>query len=102
VSGNDGFFATNWHNHVITDATVLVRTSGIAGPVRCHIIREELAQSMGLMRDADDYPDSVFYGRYSAPTRYSTLDKELIKLLYGGAIKPGYGRKDVIKAVTVA
>lgn len=103
VPGNDGFFSVNWRgDHTMTDATVLIRTSGIGDTVRCHLIREELTQSMGLMRDSNQYPSSVFYGRYHAtPTRYSSLDKQLIKLLYGGAVRPGDGRKEIARAVTV-
>ncbi len=103
VPGNDGFFSVNWRgDHTITGATVLIRTSGIRDTVRCHLIREELTQSMGLMRDSDQYPSSVFYGRYHAtPTRYSSLDKQLIKLLYGGAVRPGDGKKEITRAVRV-
>lgn len=102
VAGNDGFFTTKWRANVIHDATILIRTSGISAAVRCHLVREELTQSMGLMRDSNDHPSSVFYGRYrSSPTRYSALDKKLIKLLYSGAVDPGDGRKEILGAVTV-
>lgn len=103
VPGNDGFFHVEWTgDHTITNATVLIRTTGITNRIRCHLIREELTQSMGLMRDANDHPTSVFYGRYSAtPVRYSALDEKLIKLLYGGAIQPGDTRQDITAAVTV-
>ncbi|MEV4639931.1 DUF2927 domain-containing protein [Actinoplanes sp. NPDC049548] len=103
VRDNDGFFTVNWRgDHTISGGTVLIRTTGIGDRVRCHLIREELTQSMGLMRDADDHPDSVFYGRYWAtPTTYSALDKKLIGLLYGGALQPGDTRKDVTAAVIV-
>ncbi|BCJ49664.1 hypothetical protein Asp14428_11390 [Actinoplanes sp. NBRC 14428] len=104
VRDNDGFFSVKWAgDHAITAGTVLIRTTGIGATVRCHLIREELTQSMGLMRDADDYPDSVFYGRYWAtPTRYSRLDEKLIRLLYGGAVHPGDGRDAVTRAVIVS
>lgn len=103
VPGNDGFFTVAWGgDHTISNGTVLIRTTGIGERVRCHLIREELTQSTGLMRDANDHPDSVFYGRYWAmPTKYSALDKKLIALLYGGALQPGYTRKDITAAVTV-
>jgi len=103
VPGNDGFFHVDWAgDHTITDANILIRTTGISNRIRCHLIREELTQSMGLMRDANDHPTSVFYGRYSAtPVRYSTLDQKLIKLLYGGAIQPGDTKQDITAAVDV-
>ena len=50
VSGNDGFFTVRWYEHEISTANILIRTSGIDQTDRCHLIREELTQSMGLMR----------------------------------------------------
>ncbi|UQU63364.1 DUF2927 domain-containing protein [Couchioplanes caeruleus] len=104
VPDNDGFFHVDWSaGYIITNANVLIRTTGISPRIRCHLIREELTQSTGLMRDADDHPSSVFYGQYwSAPTRYSALDQKLIKLLYGGAIQPGDTKKMITAAVTVS
>jgi hypothetical protein len=103
VSGNDGFFSMHYSDaYAITSANVLIRSSGIGAGIRCHLIREELTQTMGLARDSGKYPGSVFYGKYHpAPTRYSTLDKEIIRLLYRGVIRPGDDRKAVTKAVTV-
>jgi Protein of unknown function (DUF2927) len=104
VPDNDGFFHVDWSTgYIITNANVLIRTTGISSRIRCHLIREELTQSTGLMRDANDHPSSVFYGQYwSAPTRYSALDQKLIKLLYGGAIQPGDTKKTITAAVTVS
>jgi hypothetical protein len=102
VAGNDGFFSNKWSSNMITTATVLIRTTGIGEGVRCHLIREELTQAMGLGRDSNKYPSSVFYGQYwSAPTRYSKLDREIIRLLYSGAVHPGDTKNDVTRAVTV-
>jgi hypothetical protein len=103
VPGNDGFFYVTWRgDHTISSSTVLIRTTGISSSIRCHLIREELTQTMGLMSDSTEHTDSVFYGRYTpAPTKYSALDKRLIKLLYGGAVKPGDGKKEVARAVVV-
>ncbi|MEV4707986.1 DUF2927 domain-containing protein [Actinoplanes sp. NPDC049316] len=104
VPNNDGFFHVDWSaGYVITNANVLIRTTGITQRIRCHLIREELTQSTGLMRDANDHPSSVFYGQYwSAPVRYSALDQKLIKLLYGGAVNPGDTKKTITAAVTIS
>jgi Protein of unknown function (DUF2927) len=103
VPGNDGYFYVRWSNSsVITSAIVLVRSSGIGERIRCHLIREELTQAMGLMRDSSKYPGSIFYGKYRpAPTKYSALDKEVIRMLYSGAVQPGDGRAALKRAVTV-
>nr|BFE70657.1 hypothetical protein GCM10020092_039580 [Actinoplanes digitatis] len=103
ISGNDGYVAARWADgYTITSANVLIRSSGISERIRCHLIREELTQGMGMLRDSDKYPESIFYGQYwSAPTRYSALDKEVIRLLYSGAVGPGDDKARVKKAVTV-
>ncbi|WP_164842517.1 DUF2927 domain-containing protein [Actinoplanes solisilvae] len=102
AKGNDGFFSAQWNDYAINRGTVLIRTTGISEGIRCHLIREELTQVMGLMRDSAKYRDSVFYSRYTpAPTRYSALDKEVIRLLYSGAVEPGDSRKTVTAKVTV-
>ncbi|WP_052720566.1 DUF2927 domain-containing protein [Actinoplanes rectilineatus] len=103
VKGNDGFIYVYWSDsHAITEGTVLIRSTGIPERIRCHLIREELTQGMGLLRDSDRYPGSVFYGGYEpAPTGYSAMDKRLIRLLYSGAIRPGDDRDTVTAAVRV-
>jgi hypothetical protein len=101
VPGNDGFFYFYWSDQkAITDATVLISSSGIAENVRCHLIREELTQAMGFAKDSSKYPDSVFHDNYeSTPTQYSSLDKEIIRLLYSGAVQPGDDKKSITKSV---
>ncbi|WP_305789940.1 DUF2927 domain-containing protein [Symbioplanes lichenis] len=103
VTGNDGFVHVEWNGaRVITSANVLIRSSGLGSAVRCHLIREELTQGMGLLRDSNKHPGSIFYGKYfPAPTRYSKLDKEVIRLLYSDAIHPGDTKSVVTRAVTV-
>jgi hypothetical protein len=80
---------------------VLIRTTGISDTTRCHLIREERTQGTGLLRDSNQYPDSIFYRRYSSPTRYSNLDKQVVSLLYSGAIWPGYSQAQVTAAAQV-
>ena len=54
------------------------------------------------MKDSNQYPNSIFYGGFSLPTTYSSLDKKLIKLLYGGnGIESGDRKKDIAEKVTV-
>ncbi|WP_306205959.1 DUF2927 domain-containing protein [Actinoplanes sp. RD1] len=103
VTGNDGFVHVEWNGFSsITRANVLIRSSGLSPGIRCHLIREELTQGMGLLRDSNKYPGSIFYGRYlPAPTRYSKLDKEVIRLLYSDAVRPGDDKAAVTRAVRV-
>jgi hypothetical protein len=103
VKGNDGFFSVRWSDsYTITRASVLVRSSGISEGIRCHLIREELTQSMGMMRDSGRYKDSIFYSKYlPATNRYSALDKEVIRLMYGGVVRAGDDKKAITAKVTV-
>jgi hypothetical protein len=101
-SGNDGYVDVRWNGfYIIQRATVLIRSTGISERIRCHLIREELTQGMGLLRDSYKYPESIFYQAYTSPTRYAAIDKEVIRLLYSGAIQPGDDKKAIAKAVSV-
>ena len=56
-------------------------------------ILEEITQSLGLMNDSDQHPDSIFFENQeeneTITTEYSSLDSTLIKLLYDPQMKPG-------------
>ena len=62
VPGNEGFFYITWDkDNVIISSTILINSVGqIGDKARCHLMREELTQSMGLGQDSDKYSDSIF------------------------------------------
>jgi hypothetical protein len=47
-----------------------------------HVLREELTQSLGFGNDSIKYPDSIFYENFSSLTKYSELDKAIIRKHY--------------------
>ena len=47
-----------------------------------HLLREELTQSLGLAKDSNRYPDSIFQASWTTTTEYSDIDKDLVRLLY--------------------
>jgi hypothetical protein len=47
-----------------------------------HLLREELTQSLGLINDTYDYPESIFYQGWTETTEYAPIDRELIQMLY--------------------
>lgn len=97
---NFGFFVTRWDNKgVINRANVLVTTTGVTQKERSHLIREELTQSLGLMRDSYRYADSMFYQPWTDVTRYSELDKALIRMLYMPELKPGMAKAEVLRTL---
>ena len=63
-----------------------------------HLLREELTQSLGLARDSDLYPESIFQQSFSTKTTdYAPIDKDLIRLLYHPKMKVGLDRDQVDK-----
>jgi Protein of unknown function (DUF2927) len=96
--GNYGFFWTRWdNNHKIYNANILITTTQVTQKERSHLIREELTQSLGLMRDSLQYSDSMFYQPWTDVTQYAAIDKALIKMLYDPNILPGMTQAEVLK-----
>ena len=93
--GNLGFFRARWNYDGINNARILISTTGVTQTERSHIIREELTQSLGLMRDSYRYPDSIFYQGWTDVTHYSDIDRAIIQLLYQDGIRPGMTRDEV-------
>jgi hypothetical protein len=57
-----------------------------------HLLREELTQSLGLAKDSNRYPDSIFQASWTATTEYSDIDKDLVRLLYHPSMQTGLDR----------
>ena len=57
-----------------------------------HLLREELTQSLGLAKDSNRYPDSIFQANWTSTTEYSNVDKDLVRLLYHPAMQIGLDR----------
>lgn len=97
---NFGFFVTRWNNRGFIDyANVLITTTGVTQKERSHLIREELTQSLGLMRDSYRYADSMFYQPWTDVTRFSELDKALIQMLYMPGLKPGMTKAEALRTL---
>lgn len=94
---NYGYFWVNFHaGGSIARATILISTTDITQAERCHIIREELTQSTGLMKDSHRYASSIFYDDWTTTSEYSEIDKQLIRMLYGGnGVRPDDSREAV-------
>ena len=54
-----------------------------------HLLREELTQSLGLGKDSEKYPNSIFQSSWTQTTEYLPIDRELIRLLYHPEMKIG-------------
>lgn len=85
-----------WTNFVITKALIFIDSESSIDEQK-HSIIEELTQSIGLLNDSDNYPDSIFYEvdrvQNSRNYQYSKMDIALISFLYNPMMKPGYNDK---------
>jgi hypothetical protein len=89
VPGNLGYFSVWWDaTQHFTRAVVLIATE-IDQPLRDHLIREEVTQILGLMRDSFRFPDSIFYQQFSLTHEFAPVDAALIEMLYRPEIDAG-------------
>lgn len=90
ITGNFGLFSVSWDgNDNLNHGHMYVDTHRAKGDAQKHLLREELTQSLGLARDASDYPESIFQQSWTTTTTYAPIDKELIRLLYHPRMKSG-------------
>lgn len=101
---NIGYFQGQFSGNYITGATILISTDDeIETPMREHIIREEVTQALGMMKDSEGkgllleektYWYSIFFqGMTSKDYGYSDLDKKVIRL--HSMLKPGMTAEDI-------
>ncbi len=90
VPTNLGFFWVRWNaSSEIIRSRIMISTDRITPKERSHLIREELTQSLGLMKDSWTYQDSMFYQGWTDTTTYAEIDKVIIEMLYRSEISPG-------------
>lgn len=90
ITGNFGLFSVSWDGHNnLNRGHMYVDTHRAVGDAQKHLLREELTQSLGLARDATDYPESIFQQSWTTTTTYAPIDKDLIRLLYHPKMKSG-------------
>jgi hypothetical protein len=99
VPVNMGFAWVGWNNDTINRARILITTVGVTQEERSHLIREELTQSLGLMRDSYRYRDSIFYQGWTRTVEYSQIDRQLIRLLYEPDMRPGMSRTQATQTI---
>jgi hypothetical protein len=102
VPENVGFFTVWWDSDgVIYKAVILIASDTVDQKKRSHLIREELTQSLGIMKDSYRYEDSIFYQGWTDTTNYSTIDRKIISLLYDSRIQSEMTEEQVISALSV-
>ena len=66
----------------------MIDSSRISQRARNHLITEEITQSLGLMKDSDEYINSIFYQGYTYSQSLTPLDRDVVELLYN--YDPGF------------
>jgi hypothetical protein len=98
ISNNLGLFNINWDaNSNIYKGRMYVDIFKTTEKEQRHLLREELTQALGLAKDSNRYTDSIFQQDWTVVTKYSNIDKELIRLLYHPLLKSGLNATQVEK-----
>lgn len=93
--GAEGFTYVWWDAASrIREGRIWIRTDLSVGR-RQHAIREELAQSLGLLGDSWRYPDSMFYQGRTTLVSLSALDVAVLRLLAENRALTGLSRAAV-------
>ncbi len=90
----NGYVTFWWHPGYAIRKSVVLIASDIRQSVRSCVLREEVAQALGLANETNRYPDSVFHARTDV-SAFSNLDKHVIATLYRDQIKPGMTKEEV-------
>lgn len=85
MEDNYAIFNVWWQSNVIYEARIFIDTEQTNLLEQKSLILEEITQSLGLGKDSEKYPNSIFYETSTDGgfvLNYSELDKDLIRLLY--------------------
>jgi hypothetical protein len=93
VAGSEGYTSCKSTSGLLQKCTIWVPTTGVSGDLRCTIIRHELTHGLGLFGHSN-HPESIMYQGTTA-TDYSSLDRDVIRLLYNDRIFPGSSEETV-------
>lgn len=99
ATGNsyNGYVNIWWSDYCIENGDIYYRTD-ITQELRNAVIVEELCQSLGLLTDTYDHPESIFYQYHTDAAWPTTLDWAVIQLLYRSEITPGMDEEAVREA----
>lgn len=90
VASNWGLFNVFWNgSNELNRGSMYVDTDRANPTEQRHLLREELTQSLGLAKDSDQYPESIFQAAWTRTTEYAMIDRDLIRLLYRPEVTSG-------------
>lgn len=95
TQGDWGQFWLWWDAADAFTRGIVLMGSDVPPDARRHLIREELTQALGLARDSERYPASIFYQGWSLTTAYTALDRALVEMLYREEVRTGLTEREV-------
>jgi len=78
---------------LLQKCTIWVPATDVTDDLRCTIIRHELTHGIGLFGHSTHLESIMYQG--TTATGYSSLDQEVIRLLYNTRIFPGFTEETV-------
>ena len=101
AEGNSGFVTIAWDaSSAITRASVCIDHINFPALNDLkHVIREEMAQALGLINDTEESEDSIFHQFLGDAISYSTLDQQLIAYQLGNELIPGMCPLEVLAII---
>ncbi len=87
--GNVGFVWVNYDNYAITGAEIAISSTNTSQKGRDAIIREEIVNMLGLLNDITCTRKSIICQKGKTVTNLSSIDYEMLNLLYGPLMLPG-------------
>jgi hypothetical protein len=98
ASSNYGLFIVGWDDdNNFYNGRMYVDTQRADLAAQKHLLREELTQSLGLAKDSNKYPNSIFQSAWTTTDSYLEIDKKLIELLYHPNMQTGLDANKVEK-----
>lgn len=101
AEGNSGFATIAWNNtnEIIRASACIDVVSYSDEQLLEHVLREELAQILGLINDTEIYDNTIFSQFNSDRVSYSEIDRELIGYMLGNELQPGMCKGEAVAIV---
>jgi hypothetical protein len=91
--GNVGFVWVNYDRYVVTRAEIAISSTNTSQKKRSAVIREEVVNMLGLLNDITCTRKSIICQDDRSVTDLSSIDYEMLNLLYSPLMLPGTTRK---------
>ena len=96
INTNWGLFSVFWNaQNEFTSGRMYVDINRANELGQKHLLREEFTQSLGLGKDSSQYQLSIFQSDWTTTTEYSSIDRDLIRLLYHPSMSIGLNATQV-------